>query len=68
MIKELLESKLEELKWLKDNAANWEYYLGQYNLCIELLEAVTHQENEFREMAEKLVDNKYPESDEDTPF
>ena len=63
-MRELLESKLEELKWLKENSGSWEYYLGQYNLCIELLEVIHNQDIEFREIAEKLIDNKYPESDE----
>jgi hypothetical protein len=63
-MRELLESKLEELKRLKENSSNWEYYLGQYNLCIELLEVIHNQDAEFREIAEKLIDNKYPESDE----
>jgi hypothetical protein len=67
-MKELLQSKLEDLKWLKENAGNWEYYLGQYNLCLELLEVIEKQEEEYREIADQLIDNKYPESDKELPF
>jgi len=63
-MRELLESKLKDLEWLSKEGSAWEYYLGQYNLCIELLEVIHKQDAEFREMAEKLIDNKYPESDE----
>jgi hypothetical protein len=67
-MRELLESKLEELKWLKDNAGSWEYYLGQYNLCIELLQFIDGKENEIREIVDKLIQNQYPERDEELPF
>ena len=36
-MKQILESMLDELEWLSKNASNWEYYLGKYDLCKELL-------------------------------
>ena len=36
-MKQILESMLDELEWLSKNAGNWEYYLGKYDLCKELL-------------------------------
>ena len=36
-MKQILETKLEDLEWLSKNASNWEYYLGQYDLCLEIL-------------------------------
>ena len=63
-MREILETKLKDLEWLSKNGSAWEYYLGQYNLCIELLEVIHQQDIEFQKMAEKLIDNKYPESDE----
>jgi hypothetical protein len=65
---EILQSKLEELKYLKDNASNWEYYLGQYNLCLELLNTLQEQEFEFIEMADEILNNKYIQTDEELPF
>ena len=37
-MKQILESMLDELEWLSKNASNWEYYLGKYDLCKELLD------------------------------
>jgi hypothetical protein len=37
-MKQILESMLAELEWLSTNASNWEYYLGKYDLCKELLD------------------------------
>jgi hypothetical protein len=65
---EILQSKLEELNYLKDNASNWEYYLGQYNLCLELLDTVQQQEFEIIEMADEILNNKYRQTDEELPF
>jgi len=65
---EILQSKLEELKYLKNNASNWEYYLGQYNLCLELLNTLQEQEFEFIEMADEILNNKYIQTDEELPF
>jgi hypothetical protein len=65
---EILQSKLEELKYLKDNASNWEYYLGQYNLCLELLNTLQEQEFELMEMADEILNNKYIQTDEELPF
>jgi hypothetical protein len=65
---EILQTKLEELKYLKDNASNWEYYLGQYNLCLELLNTLQEQEFEFIEMADEILNNKYIQTDEELPF
>ena len=36
-MKQILESMLDELEWLSKNASSWEYYLGKYDLCKELL-------------------------------
>lgn len=36
-MKQILEDMLDELEWLSKNAGNWEYYLGKYDLCKELL-------------------------------
>lgn len=36
-MKQILEAMLDELEWLSMNAINWEYYLGKYDLCKELL-------------------------------
>ena len=36
-MKQILEAMLDELEWLSKNAGNWEYYLGKYDLCKELL-------------------------------
>lgn len=36
-MKQILESMLDEFEWLSKNAGNWEYYLGKYDLCKELL-------------------------------
>jgi len=38
IMKQILESMLAELEWLSTNASNWEYYLGKYDLCKELLD------------------------------
>ena len=67
-MRKLLESKLEELKYLKDNASSWEYYLGQYNLCLELLEIIYKEGFEFMDWAEELTNNKYKEENEELPF
>jgi hypothetical protein len=37
-MKQILESMLDELEWLSKNAGSWEYYLGKYDLCKELLD------------------------------
>ena len=69
-MRKILESKLEELKWLKDNSSNWEYYLGQYNLCLELLDGIYKEGFEIMDWAEELTNNKYKEEneDEELPF
>ena len=43
-MKQILESMLDELEWLSKNAGSWEYYLGKYDLCKELLSQLDHQE------------------------
>ena len=43
-MKQILESMLNELEWLSKNASNWEYYLGKYDLCKELLSQLDHKE------------------------
>jgi hypothetical protein len=43
-MKEILEAKLEELDVALKTASNWEYYLGQYTLCKELLSQCVHIE------------------------
>jgi hypothetical protein len=67
-MRKLLESKLEALKSLKEESSNWEYYLGQYNLCLELLEIIYKEGFEFMDWAEELTNNKYKEEDEELPF
>jgi hypothetical protein len=46
-MKQILESMLDELEWLSKNAGNWEYYLGKYDLCKELLFQLDHQEYSY---------------------
>ena len=46
-MKEILEAMLNELEWLSKNAGNWEYYLGKYDLCKELLSQLDHQEYSY---------------------
>jgi hypothetical protein len=36
-MKRILLLKLEELEVLKEESSNYEYYIGQYNLVLELL-------------------------------
>jgi hypothetical protein len=67
-MRKLLESKLEALKSLKEESSNWEYYLGQYNLCLELLEIIYKEGFEIMDWAEELTNNKYKEEDEELPF
>ena len=43
-MKEILEAKLIELDVALKTASNWEYYLGQYTLCKELLSQCVHIE------------------------
>lgn len=48
-MKELLEAKLEDLEWLSKNASNWEYYLGQYDLCRLLLSEINGMMHSFHQ-------------------
>jgi hypothetical protein len=45
-MKEILLSKLEHFKYLSENASNWEYYAGKYNLCVELLDEINKLEQQ----------------------
>ena len=48
-MKEILEAKLEDLEWLSKNAGNWEYYLGQYDLCKLLLSEINDMVHSFHQ-------------------
>tara|TARA_R110000868_G_scaffold185788_5_gene427813 strand:- start:531 stop:896 length:366 start_codon:yes stop_codon:yes gene_type:complete len=56
-MKQILESMLDELEWLSKNASNWEYYLGKYDLCKELL-------SQCNEMICSSQDLYYDDADE----
>lgn len=49
-MKQILQSKLEELEWLSKNAGNWEYYLGQYDLCLKILAEIDKLDQEEYEV------------------
>jgi hypothetical protein len=36
-MKDILRAKLRKLEVLKEEASNYEYYIGQYDLVLELL-------------------------------
>ena len=57
-MKEILEAKLEDLEWLSKNAGNWEYYLGQYDLCKLLLSEINDVVHSFHQ------DDYYDDADE----
>lgn len=44
---DILKSKLAYLKDMSETASNWEYYLGQYNLCEELLYYNSHPKGDW---------------------
>ena len=56
-MKQILESMLDELEWLSKNASSWEYYLGKYDLCKELL-------SKCDEMIYSCQDLYYDDADE----
>lgn len=57
-MKQILESMLDELEWLSKNASSWEYYLGKYDLCKELL-------SQCDEMMCSFQEDAYNDYDED---
>ena len=59
-MKQILESMLDELEWLSKNASSWEYYLGKYDLCKELLS----QCNEMMYSCHDFYDDYYDDADE----
>lgn len=59
-MKQILESMLDELEWLSKNASSWEYYLGKYDLCKELLS----QCDEMMCSSHDFYDDYYDDADE----
>jgi hypothetical protein len=45
-MREILLSKLDDIKWLSENTGNWEYYLGKYDLCLDLLSEIDKLEQQ----------------------
>jgi hypothetical protein len=47
-MKQLLQDKMKEIKPLSMEIGHWEYFLGQYDLLVELLAKLDDYENTFK--------------------